>query len=829
MPAAPPQGGLYLSTARKLAQAASNNGGESPMSHSDDRSHFSKQSSSRAGNRSPSHSPDSRRSRRDISYSREDSAASMEYRSRDKSPYGGSRRRSRSPGYRQDSRSRYHRERSRSPPYSRDYRHRSPSHESRSYSGNRDYYDRYPSSSSNQAYYGGRDRFYNSSSKRHDSYLGDSSRPPYDYDDYRRPGGHHIDSHRYPPSSVHSSSFTKQGSLASTIKTPAVPDARPASADEVHNESFLIEEAMNYIIKEYSVLLANDYKRKHLTSIAEKNFKNVSASMVFSPVAYLPPSLRPMDDTPKDAPALPTSSRPLLPSFKKLGHASPLPSFKKHSQQALRRHLQLQSSSDESDLSDIDLSKQDSQCDGIEVDEEEAPPDLHAKALSKGPAVELATSSDSEGVGQSENLLPIGTTTASSSKRKKKQGKASLRGKSRQKVIKPPSPFQLFQENWHRPTRKEFTFFDNLDYPAVPDEECYESDVSVDFTDYQKRYLPDAKQEDITYASIMIAEERQRRRRSRSKKQEAIERLIFQHVQKYSYPGQEFEPERIPSLPTSPENTSAIIPSSAVSAEVVDAPVPTDVAVDESLECARTMPYNQIKQLRNDRFHKSKKENDSLERSFVPTDSVGGAKTSSRADRIQSRLVSSALELSRNILPSEHSDALKFQQLKSRKKLLRFAPSAIHDWGLFAAEKIDSQEIVIEYVGEVIRQKVADHREKLYEASGIGSSYLFRIDGEKIIDATKKGNIARLINHCCDVSYSSLRFTFNHIVFVSFQPNCSARVINVEGTKRIVIYANREIDDGEEITYDYKFPIEEDKIPCLCGALVSSFLSLGHF
>ncbi len=52
------------------------------------------------------------------------------------------------------------------------------------------------------------------------------------------------------------------------------------------------------------------------------------------------------------------------------------------------------------------------------------------------------------------------------------------------------------------------------------------------------------------------------------------------------------------------------------------------------------------------------------------------------------------------------------------------------------------------------------------------------------------------------------------------QPNCSARVINVEGSKRIVIYANREIQDNEEITYDYKFPIEEDKIPCLCGALV---------
>eukprot|EP00842_Homolaphlyctis_polyrhiza_P002571 jgi/Hompol1/3314/HPOL_000547-RA len=144
-------------------------------------------------------------------------------------------------------------------------------------------------------------------------------------------------------------------------------------------------------------------------------------------------------------------------------------------------------------------------------------------------------------------------------------------------------------------------------------------------------------------------------------------------------------------------------------------------------------------------------------------------------------------------------DALSFNQLKARKKRLKFAKSTIHDWGLFAMERIDANDLVIEYIGEVIRQKVADHREKIYEKSGIGSSYLFRIDEDTIIDATKTGNLARFINHCCE-------------------PNCSAKVINVEGSKRIVIYANRDIEEGEELTYDYKFPIEEDKIPCLCGA-----------
>jgi histone-lysine N-methyltransferase SETD1 len=40
----------------------------------------------------------------------------------------------------------------------------------------------------------------------------------------------------------------------------------------------------------------------------------------------------------------------------------------------------------------------------------------------------------------------------------------------------------------------------------------------------------------------------------------------------------------------------------------------------------------------------------------------------------------------------------------------------------------------------------------------------------------------------------------------------------VEGRKRIIIFAKRDIKKGEEIAYDYMFPIEEDKVPCSCGA-----------
>ncbi|KAG5900058.1 hypothetical protein JTB14_016032 [Gonioctena quinquepunctata] len=145
------------------------------------------------------------------------------------------------------------------------------------------------------------------------------------------------------------------------------------------------------------------------------------------------------------------------------------------------------------------------------------------------------------------------------------------------------------------------------------------------------------------------------------------------------------------------------------------------------------------------------------------------------------------------------SDLLKFNQLKFRKKQLKFAKSAIHDWGLFAMEPIAADEMVIEYVGQMVRHSVADLREQKYEATGIGSSYLFRIDLENIIDATKCGNLARFINHSCN-------------------PNCYAKVITIESRKKIVIYSKQSIGVNEEITYDYKFPIEDEKIPCLCGA-----------
>ncbi|KAK3945792.1 histone-lysine N-methyltransferase, H3 lysine-4 specific [Diplogelasinospora grovesii] len=185
------------------------------------------------------------------------------------------------------------------------------------------------------------------------------------------------------------------------------------------------------------------------------------------------------------------------------------------------------------------------------------------------------------------------------------------------------------------------------------------------------------------------------------------------------------------------------------------------------------------------------------------------AKGNSRANRVNNRRFVADLNDQRRTL-GQDSDVLRFNQLKKRKKPVKFARSAIHNWGLYAMENIPKDDMIIEYVGEEVRQQIAEIREARYLKSGIGSSYLFRIDDNTVIDATKKGGIARFINHSC-------------------MPNCTAKIIKVEGSKRIVIYALRDIAQNEELTYDYKFEREigsTDRIPCLCGtAACKGFLN----
>ncbi|XP_075962067.1 uncharacterized protein LOC142965163 [Anarhichas minor] len=158
------------------------------------------------------------------------------------------------------------------------------------------------------------------------------------------------------------------------------------------------------------------------------------------------------------------------------------------------------------------------------------------------------------------------------------------------------------------------------------------------------------------------------------------------------------------------------------------------------------------------------------------------------------------LKSSRRATSSELPMAMRFRHLeKISKEAVGVYRSEIHGRGLFCKRNIEAGEMVIEYAGTVIRAVLTDKREKYYDGKGIGC-YMFRIDDFDVVDATMQGNAARFINHSCE-------------------PNCYSRVINVDGRKHIVIFALRKIYRGEELTYDYKFPIEDEnsKLHCNCS------------
>lgn len=58
---------------------------------------------------------------------------------------------------------------------------------------------------------------------------------------------------------------------------------------------------------------------------------------------------------------------------------------------------------------------------------------------------------------------------------------------------------------------------------------------------------------------------------------------------------------------------------------------------------------------------------------------------------------------------------------------------------------------------------------------------MFRLDEERVVDATLCGGLARYINHSCN-------------------PNCVAETVEVERDVRIIIFSKRRIQRGEEVS-----------------------------
>jgi SET domain-containing protein len=129
---------------------------------------------------------------------------------------------------------------------------------------------------------------------------------------------------------------------------------------------------------------------------------------------------------------------------------------------------------------------------------------------------------------------------------------------------------------------------------------------------------------------------------------------------------------------------------------------------------------------------------------------------------------------------------------------LKVRKSSVHGRGVFATRPIRKRARIIEYTGR--RISWSDVPEDLADSR----TYYFGLDDEKkVIDPTVGGNEARWINHSCD-------------------PNCEA----IEDSRgRVFIEALRDIQAGEELSYDYRLVIDvprtkeiEQESLCHCGS-----------
>jgi SET domain-containing protein len=109
---------------------------------------------------------------------------------------------------------------------------------------------------------------------------------------------------------------------------------------------------------------------------------------------------------------------------------------------------------------------------------------------------------------------------------------------------------------------------------------------------------------------------------------------------------------------------------------------------------------------------------------------------------------------------------------------------------VFAAEPISKNTRIIDYAGELIRNKDSTPREVRYLKRGC--IWVYRVNRVWSRDAAVGGNIARFINHSCS-------------------PNCWTEIAG----KTIWIRASRRIEPGEELTYDY-CTVGDHVIPCQC-------------
>ncbi|KAL6449934.1 LOW QUALITY PROTEIN: SET2 Histone-lysine N-methyltransferase [Candida maltosa Xu316] len=114
-------------------------------------------------------------------------------------------------------------------------------------------------------------------------------------------------------------------------------------------------------------------------------------------------------------------------------------------------------------------------------------------------------------------------------------------------------------------------------------------------------------------------------------------------------------------------------------------------------------------------------------------------------------------------------------------------------------ETIHEGQFIYEYIGEVINETSFRQRMIEYDQSNFKHFYFMMLTPDAFIDATIKGSLARFANHSCN-------------------PNAYVDKWVVGDKLRMGIFAKRDIERGEEITFDYNVDrYGAQSQPCYCN------------
>ncbi|RUP44026.1 hypothetical protein BC936DRAFT_150040 [Jimgerdemannia flammicorona] len=122
---------------------------------------------------------------------------------------------------------------------------------------------------------------------------------------------------------------------------------------------------------------------------------------------------------------------------------------------------------------------------------------------------------------------------------------------------------------------------------------------------------------------------------------------------------------------------------------------------------------------------------------------------------------------------------------------IMYNPTCPTSFSLCVARSFEKDDMILEYIGEVIGERVAEMRKRIY-AKRSKDCYMMHGSDDWVIDASRIGMKAKFIGH------------------ERVNASTYARVVFIDNAPRIIFHASRHLEPDDELTFNYEVSSEEE-------------------